>query len=81
MNRYPDAADAIVNRHYMDEYFKSTETVKDALQKASEVQCTHSTESFEIRNWVLNATEVLQQLGESTMNTIFHFNTDMGHGK
>ncbi|XP_062711642.1 uncharacterized protein LOC134289598 [Aedes albopictus] len=80
MNRYPAAVDAIVKRHYVDDYFDSTETVEEAVQKASEVRFIHSKGGFEIRNWVSNSTEVLQQLGESKTNQIVYFNTDKSTG-
>ncbi|XP_065076052.1 uncharacterized protein LOC135699688 [Ochlerotatus camptorhynchus] len=78
--QFPDAVDAIVNRHYVDDYFDSTETVEEAVKKANEVRYIHSKGGFEIRNWVSNSTEVLQQLGESKRNQIVHFHTDKATG-
>ncbi|XP_065074719.1 uncharacterized protein LOC135698602 [Ochlerotatus camptorhynchus] len=80
MLQFPDAVDAIVNRHYVDDYFDSTETVEEAVKKATEVRYIHSKGGFEIRNWVSNSSELLQQLGESKSNQIVHFNTDKATG-
>lgn len=80
VDRYPAAVDAIVNRHYVDDYFDSTDTVEEAVQKACEVRFIHSKGGFEIRNWVSNSADVLQQLGESKSNQIIHINADKSTG-
>ncbi|XP_055615088.1 uncharacterized protein LOC129761392 [Toxorhynchites rutilus septentrionalis] len=80
LKQFPDAVSAIVNRHYVDDYFDSTETVKEAVKRASEVKYIHSRGGFEIRNWVSNSHAVLQQLGESKTNQMVYFNTDKATG-
>lgn len=64
----------------MDDYFDSAESVEEAVKKATEVKYIHTRGGFEIRNWVSNSGEVLQQLGESKTNQILHFNTDKATG-
>ncbi|XP_038116910.1 uncharacterized protein LOC119769083 [Culex quinquefasciatus] len=51
--QYPDAVAAIINRHYVDDYFDSVDTVEEAVKRAKQ-----------IRNWVSNSPEVLTALGE-----------------
>ncbi|XP_055623638.1 uncharacterized protein LOC129767049 [Toxorhynchites rutilus septentrionalis] len=80
LKQFPDAVSAIVNRHYVDDYFDSTETVKEAVKRASEVKYIHSRGGFEIRNWVSNSHAVLQQLDESKTNQMVYFNTDKATG-
>ncbi|XP_065079785.1 uncharacterized protein LOC135702687 [Ochlerotatus camptorhynchus] len=62
--QYPEAADAIVRKHYVDDYFDSADTVEEAVRLAMDVRRVHANGGFEIRNWVSNSQEVLHQLGE-----------------
>ncbi|XP_065094987.1 uncharacterized protein LOC135716096 [Ochlerotatus camptorhynchus] len=62
--QYPEAADAIVRKHYVDDYFDSADTVEEAVRLAMDVRRVHANGGFEIRNWVSNSQEVLRQLGE-----------------
>ncbi|XP_038117142.1 uncharacterized protein LOC119769264 [Culex quinquefasciatus] len=62
--QYPDAVAAIINRHYVDDYFDSVDTVEEAVKRAKQVSHVHKQGGFEIRNWVSNSPEVLTALGE-----------------
>ncbi|XP_058456945.1 uncharacterized protein LOC131434299 [Malaya genurostris] len=73
---YPEAADAIINRHYVDDYYDSTDSVDQATQRAHEVRLIHSKGGFEIRNWASNSEEVLQKLGEPTPERVIRFHED-----
>ncbi|XP_062537861.1 uncharacterized protein LOC134206187 [Armigeres subalbatus] len=64
MHEYPDAAKAIVESHYDDDYFDSVNSVEEAIQRAKDVTYVHARGGFQIRNWVSNAEEVLRSLGE-----------------
>ncbi|XP_062703593.1 uncharacterized protein LOC134286045 [Aedes albopictus] len=59
---YPDAAQAITKRHYVDDMLVSVETEQEAIQLASEVKLVHGNGGFEIRNWVSNSSQVLEAL-------------------
>ncbi|XP_058827968.1 uncharacterized protein LOC131687894 [Topomyia yanbarensis] len=74
--QYPEAAAAIINRHYVDDYFDSTDTVKAAAKLATEIRLVHSKGGFEIRNWVSNSPEFLKCLGEEKPVAPVHFNRD-----
>ncbi|XP_053686396.1 uncharacterized protein LOC128735940 [Sabethes cyaneus] len=73
---YPEAASAIINKHYVDDYFDSVDTIEDAVRRAKEVKYIHSKAGFEIRNWVSNSAEVLRSLGENDQAPAIHFNVD-----
>lgn len=73
---YPEAAGAIVDNHYVDDYFDSTNTVEEAIQRAKEVRYVHSRGGFEIRNWVASRDEILQSLGEPKTGQQVHFSQD-----
>ncbi|XP_058456954.1 uncharacterized protein LOC131434306 [Malaya genurostris] len=75
-SRYPEAADAIINRHYVDDYFDSVDTIQEAVTKAKQVKLIHKNGGFDIRHWVSNAPDVLSSLGEEKPITAIHFNRD-----
>ncbi|XP_055584832.1 uncharacterized protein LOC129737696 [Uranotaenia lowii] len=61
--RYPAAAQAIVHRHYVDDYYDSFDTEEEAIERTREVRWIHSKGGFEITNWTSNSTAVLRSLG------------------
>ncbi|XP_062541472.1 uncharacterized protein LOC134209507 [Armigeres subalbatus] len=64
-DEFPEAADAIIRKHYVDDYFDSADTEVEAVKRATDVRNLHARGGFEIRNWVSNSKEVLRQLGEA----------------
>ncbi|XP_052567268.1 uncharacterized protein LOC120425751 [Culex pipiens pallens] len=74
--QYPEAAAAIINRHYVDDYFDSVDTIEEAVKRAGEVKMIHKNGGFEIRNWVANLPEVLRRLGEEKPASHVHFSRD-----
>ncbi|XP_055632708.1 uncharacterized protein LOC129773155 [Toxorhynchites rutilus septentrionalis] len=64
---FPEAADIIKNRHYVDDAMFSTDTPEHAIRLAREVSQVHSAGGFEIRNWVSNSQQVLSALKEGSM--------------
>ncbi|XP_058814526.1 uncharacterized protein LOC131678398 [Topomyia yanbarensis] len=74
--QFPEAAEAIIHRHYVDDYFDSVDTVEEAIHRAKEVSFVHSKAGFEIRNWVSNSPEFLQSLGVQRPTQEVHFNRD-----
>ncbi|XP_062714584.1 uncharacterized protein LOC115266180 [Aedes albopictus] len=61
---FPAAADAIINRHYVDDYFDSADDEDEAIKRALEVRHVHSLGGFEIRSWLSNSPKVLEALGD-----------------
>ncbi|XP_065093953.1 uncharacterized protein LOC135714509 [Ochlerotatus camptorhynchus] len=55
---YPDAVDAIIKRHYVDDMLVSTETEEEAVKLAQDVKKIHEHAGFEIRNWISNSAMV-----------------------
>ncbi|XP_062554097.1 uncharacterized protein LOC134219387 [Armigeres subalbatus] len=60
---YPDAAEAIINNTYVDDYASSSDTVEETVRCALEVKKIHASAGFEIRNWLSNSKQVLQRVG------------------
>ncbi|XP_058816672.1 uncharacterized protein LOC131679946 [Topomyia yanbarensis] len=70
---FPDAAEAIIDNHYVDDYLDSRDTEDEAVRIAREVKFVHAKGGFEIRNWLSNSTNVLAQLGEMKHSTVKRF--------
>ncbi|XP_062542335.1 uncharacterized protein LOC134210303 [Armigeres subalbatus] len=59
---YPAAA-AIKNKHYVDDYLDSFETVQEAIEVVNEVKLVHSLASFTLRHFLSNEAGVLEGIG------------------
>ncbi|XP_062540921.1 uncharacterized protein LOC134208963 [Armigeres subalbatus] len=63
-NECPQAFDAIVKKHYVDDMLASVETDEEALKLAQDVKRIHAAGGFEMRNWLSNSPIVLKSLQE-----------------
>lgn len=61
---HPEAVDAIVKRHYVDDMLVSTETEEEAIRLARDVKNIHMNAGFDIRNWISNSSTVQAALNE-----------------
>lgn len=61
---YPDASNAIIRKHYVDDYMDCANTKEEAIERAKQVRYIHSQAGLEIRNWVSNSTQFLEAMGE-----------------
>ncbi|XP_063828939.1 uncharacterized protein LOC135078268 [Ostrinia nubilalis] len=57
---HPDAAEAIVRHHYMDDYLQSFETVEEAVRVSTDVRTVHADANFHLAKWASNRSEVLE---------------------
>ncbi|XP_065074488.1 uncharacterized protein LOC135698436 [Ochlerotatus camptorhynchus] len=78
--QFPEAAAAIIEKHYVDDYFDSVDTIEEAITRATDVRYVHSKGGFEIRNWVSNSGAFLDELGEVRQDQSVHFNQDKESG-
>lgn len=62
-DEFPDAADAIRRKHYVDDFVASFETAEEALRVSTDVVEVHSKGGFELRGFVSNSRSVLDGLG------------------
>ncbi|XP_053698659.1 uncharacterized protein LOC128745607 [Sabethes cyaneus] len=74
-DQFPEAYEAIVHKHYVDDYFDSTDTVEKAVQRASEVRFVHSKGGFEIKSWVSNSPIFLERMGETENKEAIHIDS------
>ncbi|XP_074029231.1 uncharacterized protein [Leptinotarsa decemlineata] len=63
-NKYPQAVNGIINRHYMDDYLDSVYTEEEAIRLIKEVIFIHRQGGFELRGWVCNSKEVYRHIPE-----------------
>lgn len=63
---FPEAADAIRGRHYVDDYVASFASTEDAARVTTEVVEVHRRGGFELRGFVSNEQSVLAALGIET---------------
>ncbi|XP_055629686.1 uncharacterized protein LOC129770717 [Toxorhynchites rutilus septentrionalis] len=74
--QFPEAAMAIIKRHYVDDYFDSVDTIEEAVERAKQVRFIHKRAGFDIRNWVSNSLEVLTALWDAKPGGAVVFNHD-----
>ncbi|XP_062533380.1 uncharacterized protein LOC134202389 [Armigeres subalbatus] len=65
-DKYPRAASAIKNKHYVDDYLDSFQTTQEAIAVLREVKLVHSLGGFTLRNFLSNEAEVLDGIGASS---------------
>ena len=58
----PEAADAILRKHYVDDYLDSVDDDQDAVQRIRNVIQIHRSGGFEMRNWISSSRTVLKSV-------------------
>ncbi|XP_048004241.1 uncharacterized protein LOC125240375 [Leguminivora glycinivorella] len=61
-DQYPEAVQVILNSHYMDDCYYSTDSEENAIQLIKDITYIHSMGGFEIRGWSSNSRSVLNAL-------------------
>nr|XP_049699386.1 uncharacterized protein LOC126055216 [Helicoverpa armigera] len=71
-NEHPEAVEAIVKNHYMDDYLDSFRSTEEATRTIKIVQEIHSKARFDLTKWVSNSEEVLRELvpGQETTQIV-----------
>lgn len=72
--QFPEAFDAIVNNHYVDDYLDSSNTIIEAVNLIKQVIQVHSCDGFKIRSFISNNRAVLDQLPQELVDE--HMLTD-----
>ncbi|CAK1583274.1 unnamed protein product [Parnassius mnemosyne] len=63
---HPEAAAAIIMKHYVDDYLDSFRTLEDAKRITKSVRAVHMKASFELKQWKSNSASLLETLGEDS---------------
>ncbi|XP_037828764.1 uncharacterized protein LOC119616475 [Lucilia sericata] len=77
-NEYPEAAVAIKDNHYVDDFLVLTDSAEEDSKLAKEVRFIHNQAGFNIRNWCSNSDNVLQELKSSNSNNNICLNISDG---
>ncbi|XP_053699404.1 uncharacterized protein LOC128746376 [Sabethes cyaneus] len=64
-DRFPRAADGILQSTYVDDYLDSFGSEEEACRISEEVRQIFRNGGFQLRNWISNSESVLQHLGET----------------
>ena len=75
----PRLQTAIVERHYMDDYFDSTDTVEKATALSADVIRIHKDGGFVIRHWISNSPAVLASVPEALRANTTTVGLDVEH--
>ncbi|XP_062698947.1 uncharacterized protein LOC134284246 [Aedes albopictus] len=76
VQQYPEAAAAVINNTYVDDFLDSRDTIEETVQIVAEVRWIHSKAGFEVRNWQSNSDEVLQRVGVDVNEATKYFSVD-----
>ncbi|XP_072930770.1 uncharacterized protein [Epargyreus clarus] len=63
-SKYPEAATAVKERHYMDDYLDSFPSEEEAIKMVNEVTYIHQQADFNLRRWNSNSKRVLASIPE-----------------
>ncbi|XP_055604683.1 uncharacterized protein LOC129752918 [Uranotaenia lowii] len=63
---YPEAEEPIKRSTYVDDYADSRDSVEEMVKIALDVRTVHSKAGFELRNFLSNSKEVLEQMGQAS---------------
>ncbi|XP_062712864.1 uncharacterized protein LOC134289986 [Aedes albopictus] len=73
---YPEAATAVVENHYVDDYLDSRDSEDDMVKLAMDVRMIQESAGFQLRNWRSNSKKVLHLMGEEATDYRKDFSVD-----
>jgi len=65
-NDYDQACKDIITKHYMDDYLGGAPDISTAVKLIKDVTYVHKAGGFDMRNWISNSPEVLNQITDNT---------------
>ncbi|XP_062713719.1 uncharacterized protein LOC134290573 [Aedes albopictus] len=75
-DEYPEAATAVVENHYVDDYLDSRDTEEDMTKLATDVWSVQAAAGFELLNWRSNSEKVMKCLDEKPAESPKDFSID-----
>ncbi|XP_055585414.1 uncharacterized protein LOC129738255 [Uranotaenia lowii] len=75
-DKFPRASEAILEQHYVDDYYDSTDTVEEAINLTVQVKAIHEHGGFVIRNFVSNSREYLERIEYPSSISNIHIRAD-----
>ncbi|XP_017469386.1 PREDICTED: uncharacterized protein LOC108361296 [Rhagoletis zephyria] len=67
LHEYPRAVEAIIDRHYVDDYVGSFSSVHEAISVTKKVVAIHQEAGFELRGFISNSNALLQAIYDTSM--------------
>ena len=61
---FPEAAKAIIENHYVDDYLDSMNTEEEVIERVKQITEIHKRGGFEIRNWISNSDKVCKAISK-----------------
>ncbi|XP_072938854.1 uncharacterized protein [Epargyreus clarus] len=80
----PEAASAIIEKHYVDDYLDSFRSLEEAIRITSSVRDIHRRACFELKQWKSNTPALLRALGEQESSQdieLYKAGEQLEHGK
>ncbi|XP_055584836.1 uncharacterized protein LOC129737701 [Uranotaenia lowii] len=74
--RYPEAAAAIVEGTYVDDFLDSRDSAREAVEIAQGVVTINGAAGFQIPTWQSNSIEVLREISNESENSTKRFSVD-----
>lgn len=75
-DEFPQAAESIIQNHYVDDMIDCTHSEYEAEKLIKEVKMIHLSGGFNIRNFSSNSNNLLRRIGESTTQRSKNLNID-----
>lgn len=72
-----DIRDAIINKHYVDDYLDCCDDLQESITRIKGVIACHKEAGFEIRNFVSNSNAIIKSLPEESRAQGLQVNLDM----
>ncbi|XP_062703981.1 uncharacterized protein LOC134286385 [Aedes albopictus] len=73
---YPDAASAIINKTYVDDFLDNRDSIEEMVRIVNEVRWIFDQAGFELRNWQSNSEDVLRRVGADINETAKSFSVE-----
>lgn len=72
----PEAVEAIIHNHYVDDYLDSFDDMGKAVKTVTDVIQIHDEANFKIRNFISNSKTLLKQLPEDRISPVKEVSLD-----
>lgn len=73
MEKYPNAAKIILHHFYVDDMLTGAATTAEAIQVCNEVKTILQSSGFDLRKWISNDPQVLENISSDTTSDRVHF--------
>ncbi|XP_017470549.1 PREDICTED: uncharacterized protein LOC108362189 [Rhagoletis zephyria] len=79
--KYPRAVEGIINRHYVDDYVDSFDSVDEAIDVTLQIKDIHISANFELRRFVSNSKKLLISVADTPTTSLESTTKNMFYGE